>query len=191
MANKDISAAEYYPEIIHALHWEPKVSHGRIKHPRMPMEKRAAIFASFDALSGYKDATVETARQTDKRIELSETEKEKLDQRLMFLIDRMEEGMDNGMLPGNIISADQATADAHTADQDFAARSGAPSIPPVTITYFSPDALKDGGEYRSLTGIVKKIDLYARTIMLDGGQIIRLDDITSLDGEMFTDLDGY
>lgn len=125
--NKDLSAAEYYAEIIHAPHWEPKVSHGRVKHPRMPMEKHAAIFASFDALSGYKDATTETARQTDKRIELSESAKEKLDQRLSFLIDRMEEGM----LPEDIISADRKETE-----------TGSGSLPPVTITYFSPTRKK-------------------------------------------------
>ena len=42
------------------------------RHPQMTMSGRAAQFSSFAALSGYEDAVRETARQTDRRVELSE-----------------------------------------------------------------------------------------------------------------------
>ena len=43
-------------------------------HTQMPMEKRAAQFAPFAALSGHNEAIHETIRQTDKKAELSEDE---------------------------------------------------------------------------------------------------------------------
>lgn len=42
----------------------------------------------------------------------------------------------------------------------------------VAITFFSPDEKKEGGSYVEVHGTVKKIDLYARTLLLmDGTQI--------------------
>lgn len=35
------------------------------RHPRMPMEDRAAQFAPFSALSGYEDAIREAAKQSE------------------------------------------------------------------------------------------------------------------------------
>lgn len=54
-------------------------------HPRMPISDRAAIFSPFAALSGHGAAIAETARQTERRIELDESNREKLDikQRLL------------------------------------------------------------------------------------------------------------
>jgi len=43
--------------------------------PRMPMANRAAQFSPFAALTGFGEAIDETARLTDRRIELSEAEK--------------------------------------------------------------------------------------------------------------------
>ena len=40
------------------------------KHPRMPLSDRAAQFSPFAALSGHGAAIAETARLTDRRIEL-------------------------------------------------------------------------------------------------------------------------
>ena len=42
------------------------------KHPRMSMIDRAAQFSSFAALTGHGAAIEETARLTDRRIELTE-----------------------------------------------------------------------------------------------------------------------
>ena len=57
------------------------------KHPRMPMIDRAAQFQPFRALTGYEDAVRETARLTDRRIELTEEEKARLDAALQRLMD--------------------------------------------------------------------------------------------------------
>lgn len=59
------------------------------RHPRMPMESRAAQFSPFAALTGYGDAVKETARLTDSRIELTEEKKSILDAKLQLLAERM------------------------------------------------------------------------------------------------------
>jgi len=167
-ADKHADARTHYPEIFDLPHWEPSsTARGLLSHPRMPIEKRAAIFASFDALVGYKEAVTETARTTDGRIELSDGKLEELNRRLSVIIDRMEENTDNGEMPTQIIRADEHTT------------------PSVSITYFVPDALKDGGEYRTVAGAVVKIDLYQRLLYLDSGQQIKIDDVVKLDGELF------
>ena len=55
------------------------------KHAHMPVPDRAAQFAPFAALTGYGDRIDETARLTDERIELTESERERLDLRLQQL----------------------------------------------------------------------------------------------------------
>ena len=48
------------------------------KHPKLDISSRAAQFAPFAALTGYDDEIKETARLTDKKLELSEYDLEKL-----------------------------------------------------------------------------------------------------------------
>ena len=55
------------------------------KHGPMPMSDRAAQFSPFAALTGYGDAIDETARLTDRRIELSEEESAELDYKQQYL----------------------------------------------------------------------------------------------------------
>lgn len=50
-----------------------------VNHPRMPLRDRAAQFAPFAALTGYGEAVKEEARFTDRKAELSEDQKERLD----------------------------------------------------------------------------------------------------------------
>lgn len=107
------------------------------RHPRMPMENRAAQFSPFAALSGYDDAVKETARLTDGKIDLTEEEKSILDARLQRLT------------PGEN----------------------------AAITYFQPDARKQGGAYLTAFGEVKRIDGAAREIVLMDGRRIPIDDI--------------
>lgn len=73
-------------------------------HPRMSVEKRAAQFAPFAALTGHADAVEETARITQEKIELTEERKEQINRVLQalkvqdrviavyFLPDRLKEG---------------------------------------------------------------------------------------------------
>lgn len=70
-----------YDDIINLPH------HVSSTRPRMPMIDRAAQFQPFRALTGYEDAVRETARLTDRRMELTEEEKARLDAALQRLMD--------------------------------------------------------------------------------------------------------
>ena len=56
------------------------------QRPRMEIINRAAQFAPFSALTGYETAVKETARQTDKKIELDEYMKEEINLKLQSLL---------------------------------------------------------------------------------------------------------
>lgn len=56
------------------------------KHPPMSRENRAAQFAPFAALTGFEGAIKETARVTGEKIELDETQKTFLDEKLKVLL---------------------------------------------------------------------------------------------------------
>ena len=74
-----------YDDIIDLPHPEPQT------HPRMPMRDRAAQFAPFAALTGFGAAIRETARRTEPRRELDESEKAALDRKLRRLQARIAE----------------------------------------------------------------------------------------------------
>ena len=61
--------------------------------------------------------------------------------------------------------------------------------PEVTITYFQPDERKAGGKYVSATGAVKKVDDFERRITMRDGTRIPMDDVLSIDGELFSSLE--
>lgn len=61
--------------------------------------------------------------------------------------------------------------------------------PEVTITYFQPDERKAGGKYVSATGTVKKVDDFERRITMRDGAKIPMDDVLSIDGELFSSLE--
>lgn len=132
-----------YEDIIHLPHHVSK------KHPQMSMQDRAAQFSPFAALTGYDAAVEETARLTDRRIELDEYEVQQLDERIRNLFRHLQEH------------------------------------PEVSITYFLPDEKKDGGEYVTVTGSVKKIDLYERKIILMDGTLIPIHEAIGIEGELF------
>ena len=54
--------------------------------------------------------------------------------------------------------------------------------PEVSITYFLPDEKKNGGAYVTVTGQVRKIDDFERTVMLLDGREISIDLITAIEG---------
>ena len=68
-----------YDDIIHLPH--PTSDH----HPRMSTAERAAQFSPFAALTSYGDVIRETARPTDRKIELDEEARAELDRRLRLL----------------------------------------------------------------------------------------------------------
>ena len=61
--------------------------------------------------------------------------------------------------------------------------------PEVEITYFKPDERKAGGEYVTATGAVIKVDDFERLITMQDGTKIPMDDILSIDGELFLSLE--
>ena len=78
-------AKDNYNDIINLPH------HVSSKRPQMPMIDRAAQFSPFAALTGYDDAISETGRLTDEKIDLSEEEKEVLDRKQQFLLEKIDE----------------------------------------------------------------------------------------------------
>lgn len=74
-----------YDDIINLPH------HQSAKRPHMSNAERAAQFSPFAALTGYEDVLEETARLTDRRMELSESEQAELDRQLQWLRERSSE----------------------------------------------------------------------------------------------------
>lgn len=59
--------------------------------------------------------------------------------------------------------------------------------PNVTVTYFQPDGRKSGGTYVTVTGNVKKIDMYDHALIMTDGLRIPLDEIFGIEGELLGD----
>ena len=133
-----------YDDILHLPRWISA------KRPRMSNSDRAAQFSPFAALTGFDDTIAETGRLTENKRELTEGEKERLNERLQQLRGGME----------------------------------------VQIRYFEPDLYKEGGAYVTARGTVKKLDPYARALILTDGACIAIEDILCIDGECFADLHG-
>lgn len=144
-----------YADIIHMPH------HKAANRPHMSMYDRAAQFSPFAALTGYDGVIAETARLTNSKVELSESEKILLDQKLTLI--------------------DDVIQDKHH--------------PEITVVYFIPDYLKEGGEYEEFTGCVRKIDPIARTVVFlaangrSAGKTINVDDISEIHGELVDYMD--
>ena len=68
-----------YDDILHLPH------HQSINRPHMSLHDRAAQFAPFAALTGHTEAIAETARLTDRRIDLDEYEIAALDAKLQLI----------------------------------------------------------------------------------------------------------
>lgn len=62
--------------------------HVSARHPRMSVTDRAAQFSSFKALTGLEGELSETARVTDRRLELSEQELSVLNEKLMRIMQK-------------------------------------------------------------------------------------------------------
>ncbi len=76
-----------YDDIINLPHFEPKY------HTRMSIYNRSAQFAPFAALTGYNEAIVETARLTDKKIEVDDYVKDNLNMDLQIINDHIKENI--------------------------------------------------------------------------------------------------
>lgn len=74
-----------YDDIINLPHYESKT------RKRMSLEARSAQFAPFAALTGYDDKVKETARITNKRIELSDEEYNIINSKLQIIKEHIKE----------------------------------------------------------------------------------------------------
>lgn len=61
--------------------------------------------------------------------------------------------------------------------------------PEVTVTYFVPDEKKSGGAYLTFTDRVRIIDEYEKSIVFISGKRIAINNIYSIEGEMFKNVD--
>lgn len=61
--------------------------------------------------------------------------------------------------------------------------------PEVKVTYFEPDQKKNGGEYKIVSGFIKKIDVYEKKLVLQDGQKIDINQIYDLNSDVLEKLD--
>ena len=80
-----IDSSKEYGDIINLPHPESK------KHKRMSMRDRAAQFSPFAALTGHDAAIKETARLTDGFVDLDESMKATLDEKLVLILEKLNE----------------------------------------------------------------------------------------------------
>lgn len=136
-----------YADIIDLPH------HQSDTRPKMSNYDRAAQFSPFAALTGHADSIKETARLTDEYSEPSEEMKAIMNEKILFLMEQLE------------------------------------NQPEITITFFKPDEKKQGGAYITITGVVKKIKTYERQIQMTTGDLIPIDMIFDINGDIFGSLE--
>ena len=81
----DNDCSSKYKDIINMPHHQSR------KRPHMSMIDRAAQFSPFAALTGHNDAIIETARLTDRQIEIDEGTKSILNEKIQMLSDYLTE----------------------------------------------------------------------------------------------------
>ena len=151
-----------YDDIIHLPH------HVSTSRARMTLENRAAQFAPFAGLTGYDAAIKETRRLTEVRMEIDESRKRELNEKLRIL----EAACGRNMKGRN--------SDTEVSKENF---------PEITVIYFVPDEKKTGGAYVSISGEVKKLDPYAGRIILTDEQEIPREEIVEITGKLFEAMD--
>ena len=120
------------------------------RHPQMRRADRAKQFMPFAALTGYEDIMSERETLYEPYRELGEEQRDLLDQKLYRLHDLL-----------------------------MARR-----LPTVTVEYFvpapkQPDPCARLGQYCTLTGVARKMDLETGMLRVDG-QAVPMDDITGM-----------
>ena len=144
-----------YADIIYLPH------HQATNRPHLSLYDRAAQFSPFAALTGFDGVIAETARTTDRKIELPENEKVLLDQKLTLIDDVIHDKFH----------------------------------PEITVVFFVPDLLKDGGAYQEHTRKVRQIDTIERKIVFladngcSAGETVCVDDIIEIHGELVDYMD--
>ena len=143
------------------------------KHPPMPREKRAKLFAPFDALAGYGEALGEQEVIYQEREVLSKEKRQELDKKLDFLWNVYRERRQGTKYVGG----------------SLAVKAFEP--PCVTVRYFEDVPGQDGrGLYRTVSGGVVKLDMSHGYLLLTSSQhmeplLIPLHAVFDFSGELF------
>ena len=131
-----------------------------IRHPSMPLEKRAKIFSPFDALKGFDEAISSKNVIYEYRKTLSDEDMQILDQKLCLLR--------------------QLTMNSESARDNRI---------PVEITYFrlleDTNMQEEKGSYLTDSGILMKVDAFSRLLILNDDTKIPIDDIISISSPVF------
>lgn len=114
----------------------------------MSMHDRAAQFAPFAALTGYHAAIKETARQTERKIEL--------DEGMLAEINYKMQKIQNNMY----------------------------NKPRLKIVYFVSDGKKNGGQYISYEGNIRRIDEVKQVLIFTDGKEIAMNDVIQICSNM-------
>ena len=61
--------------------------------------------------------------------------------------------------------------------------------PEISIIHFVPDQKKEGGTYKTIHGIVKKIDEFNKLIIMNDGKRINMESILDIEGNLFSVFD--
>lgn len=77
----------------------------------------------------------------------------------------------------NILNAEMQLLQEHLDEQ-----------PEITVTWFQPDAKKEGGAYKTISGVLKKINLAEGFLILRDGERIPVQKIVSLESNLFAAL---
>lgn len=171
-SNESLIVQKKYADILHRSRPEPSY-----KHPRMSKLNRAKIFSPFAALRGYEEEITEEGLDHLKitKVELSEEDKGILSDKLL----QVRKGME--------VTVRFFEADDEPATFDIPAESAKSAI--------------RLGNYRTVTGIVGRIDPVYRELQIRTGDknvlgkelpvTIRFDDILDLSGDSIVDIDEY
>ena len=136
-----------------------------IRHPFMDHEKRAKIFAPFDALAGFNELILSKEVHYVEKMELDEDRENDLDRKTEILS-----------------SAVKNSRDAREKSIE------------ISVTYYVPctDVLHDAygvrGQYVTEKGILWKVDTVFRRLKVNN-TIIDFDDIYNIDGKIFSRMD--
>ena len=133
----------------------------RLKHPSMDNGKRAKIFAPFDALRGFNESVAAKETLYENRRELSDEDKERIDERLGILA---RVACNSRMVRANPVK--------------------------VSVTYYIPCGDKDNaayglrGQYATVTGICRKVGYH--DLIIDDKRIA-FTDIAAIESGIFHD----
>ena len=121
----------------------------RIRHPSMDVGRRAKIFAPFDALKGFNEAVAAKDELYENRRELNDEDLEELNRRMTIL--------------------QQLTVNSRLARENAVK---------ISVTYYVPcedpenEAYGIRGQYHTITGICRKVDLdVSRSLLVDNTKI--------------------